>query len=92
MNSHRRFVLILGIACLLLGLLSHAAQTKVKRVDRERATHLDERSERGLRAETSAELNDGFNLLTNRLAPTLAVALSRTFAALPQASTTLTDD
>jgi CSLREA domain-containing protein len=92
MNSHRRLVLLLGIACLLLGLLSHAARTEVKRADKERTAQIKERSERRSLAEKSSDNNARFNQLSSRLeSPAVTeTALSRTAAIPPQASTSFT--
>src|SRR5947209_11464220 len=92
MNSHHRFVLILGIACSLLGLLSNTAQMKVKRAAEERAAQIKQGSESRSLAERSSDRNPLFNLrFTDLVSPALTEAGgTNPLAISPQASTTFT--
>ena len=90
MNSHRRLILILGIAYSLLGLLSYTAQTKVRSADEERAAQINNRKESRSLAERSSDSNPRSNIHLNHLAsPALTEAgWTKSLAISPQASTT----
>src|SRR5437868_1961325 len=90
MNSHRRLILILGIAYSLLGLLSYTAQTKVRSADEERAAQINNRRESRSLAERSSDSNPRSNIHLNHLAsPALTEAgWTKSLAISPQASTT----
>src|SRR5256884_814325 len=89
MNSHRRLILILGIAYSLLASLSNIAQMKVRPANKEGGVQINEGSERRSLAESTIAAHTSTFSLDPLASPFLTeAAWTKSLALSPQASTT----